>query len=199
MLRRIGIGGMGVTLGIAYWPAEAAIHAWLFSEGSFFDNLIHADANELWMRTLISLGFVCFGLYAQHAMNQHRQMYMRLRKQDERLKRIIDTAHDAYISIDETGVITGWNIQAEKIFGWQRPAVMGQPLEKVIIPERLREAHRRGMKRYMETNIGPWLYKPVRTTALHKDGHEFPVELVIVPLRSEGGQEFFAFLRKVNS
>jgi len=199
MLRRIGVGGLGVLLGVSYWPAEAAIHTWLFSRGSFVENLLHLDANEMWMRLIISLGFIAFGLYAQHTINQQQQMHARLKKQDERLKRIIDTAHDAYVSIDGAGAITGWNIRAEKMFGWQKPAVMGRLLEETIIPERLRQGYHRGMKRYMETSIGPWLYKPVKTTGLHKDGHEFSVELVVIPLRSEKGQEFFAFLREINS
>ncbi|MDQ7011999.1 MAG: PAS domain-containing protein, partial [Mariprofundaceae bacterium] len=123
MLRRIGVGGLGVLLGVSYWPAEAAIHTWLFSKGGFVENLLHLDANEIWMRLIISLGFIAFGLYAQQTINQQQRMHEKMRKQDERLKRIIDTAHEAYISIDETGVITGWNIRAEKTFGWQQPAV----------------------------------------------------------------------------
>ena len=51
------------------------------------------------------------------------------------------------------GIITGWNSQAEKLFGWPRAEALGRELAELIIPERLREQHRSGMRRYVETGV----------------------------------------------
>jgi len=40
------------------------------------------------------------------------------------------------------------------------------------------------------------LYKPVRTRALHQDGFEFSIEMVVTPIKSDGSEEFFAFIRE---
>jgi GAF domain-containing protein len=67
-----------------------------------------------------------------------------LASSDERLRRILDTANESFISMDADGRITEWNQCAESTFGWLRHEVLGRPLDEVLIPERHREAHRQG-------------------------------------------------------
>ncbi len=198
MLKRLDLGHLGILVGLLYWPTEALIHSWVFGNGSFIDNLVGSDANEIWMRTLISVMFIGFGLHARHTVAHQQQLQERLRKKGERLQQIIDSSYDAYVSIDQDGVITGWNHSAEALFGWSLHRIIGQPLD-VIIPDSLRREHHQGMALYQQQSIGPWLYKPVRTRALHRDGFEFPVEMVVTPIKADGKQEFFAFIREQSS
>ncbi len=195
MLKQLGPARLGILVAVLYWPAEALIHDFIFGHGHFLDNLLSSDPNELWMRTLISAMFIGLGVYAQRAVLHQQQLQMQLRKKSKRLQQIIDCTYDAYVSIDENGVITGWNRSAEVLFGWPRQRIVGQNVE-TIIPERMRAEHRRGMQRYKLESIGPRLYKPMRTDALHRDGFEFPVEMVLTPIKSDGVQEFFAFIRE---
>ena len=51
-----------------------------------------------------------------------------IKESKEQLRTIIETAHDAFVSIDERGVITGWNTQAESTFGWSRGEAIGRPI-----------------------------------------------------------------------
>lgn len=51
------------------------------------------------------------------------------------------------------------------------------------------------MKNYLKSSSGPWLYRTVTTTARHKNGNEFDVEMAIIPLSSGDEQEFYAFVR----
>lgn len=193
-MQRIGMFGIGVVVAVVYWPAEAFVHAFLFSEGSFFTNLLTPDANELWMRLVISALFIGFGWYAERGMRRQAQLRERLGKKRQRLQEVIDRCYDAYISMDTNGVVTEWNRSAETMFGWPRQQILGKTLE-TIIPVSMREAHRKGMRQYLERNVGSWLYKPVRTQALHRDGSEFPIEMVVTPLNIDGKLEFFAFAR----
>jgi len=194
-MQRTGMIRVGILLAIVYWPIEAFVHAILFSEGSFVGNLIYPDAHELWMRMLISVIFIAFGWYAQRGLDRQHLLQHQLYKKRERLQEMIDRCYDAYVSMDSEGKVTGWNRSAEEMFGWPRQNIIGQRME-LLMPESMRAAHRKGMQVYQEQNIGSWLYKPMRTTGLHRDGSEFPVDMVVTPLNSDGEVEFFAFIRK---
>jgi len=195
MIKKMGLAWFGVVVGMLYWPAEALIHDFVFGNGNFIDNLFSPDVDEIWMRSLISITFMVFGWYAQRAVVDHQQMQLRIQTKSKRLQQIIDSSYDAYVSMDNDGVITGWNHSAEVLFGWPLQRILGQQVT-MIIPEHLRQAHVKGMAQYQQKNIGPFLYKPVLTQGLHRDGFEFPVEIVITPIKSEGVQEFFAFIRE---
>ena len=94
-------------------------------------------------------------------------------------------------------MVTGWNPQAEHIFGWRADEVIGQSLTTTIIPPRYREGHERGLRRYAETGTGPVLNKRIEITALDRTGREFPVELAITPMHLDGQTIFSAFLRDI--
>jgi len=195
MLQRVGFSGLGILVAVLFWPAEALLHAFIFGDESFFENLFSGDADELWMRVLISATLIGFGFYAQRAFGRQQALQGQLEKKGERLQAIIDHTYDAYVSADVDGNIIEWNRSAEILFGWPRQKIIGEPLA-TIVPERLREDHHRGMQHYRNSQIGSWLYKPVRTQALHRDGFEFSIEMVVTPLTTEGSMEFFAFIRE---
>jgi signal transduction histidine kinase/DNA-binding NarL/FixJ family response regulator len=69
-----------------------------------------------------------------------------------------------------------------------------------IIPETFREAHDRGMARFLSTGEAPVVNKRLELTALHRDGREFPIEITITsPLRQGSGYFFGAFLRDISA
>lgn len=129
---------------------------------------------------------------AQAALARHA-----LEANEARIRKIVDIALDAVITIDERGLVTGWNPQAEHIFGWRIDEVIGQSLTTTIIPPRYREGHERGLRHYAETGTGPVLNKRIEITALDRTGREFPVELAITPMHLDGQTIFSAFLRDI--
>ncbi|MGB3397757.1 MAG: PAS domain S-box protein [Nitrospira sp.] len=116
-----------------------------------------------------------------------------LRKSEGRTRLIIDTALSAVISMDEKGAIIGWNSQAEQVFGWTREEAIGRLMTETIIPVEHREGHDRGRERFLKTGQGRVMNRRIETTALHRDGTEFPVELAMTPLRIENAYTFTAF------
>ncbi len=115
-----------------------------------------------------------------------------------RYREIVESAFDAFIGIDSNGVIMDWNAQAEATFGWFRGEAIGQALSRLIIPERYREAHEKGLRRYFATGEGPVLNKRIEINGLHRTGHELPVELMISPIRWGETCMFAAFVRDVS-
>ncbi|HKW85946.1 MAG TPA: PAS domain S-box protein, partial [Nitrospiraceae bacterium] len=134
---------------------------------------------------------------AQQESARARAAEATMRHSEERTRSIVQTALDAVISMDAAGVITEWNPQAERTFGWLRQEAIGQSLSAMIVPLEYREAHERGLKQFLITGEGPVLNKRIEITAIHRDGHEFPVELSISPVRLGETYTFSAFVRDI--
>jgi len=134
-----------------------------------------------------------------HDVTEQKQMEEALRREQKQTRQIIDTARDAFVGMDEEGNITDWNPRAEEMLGWNRDEVMGKKVAETFIPEEFREAHTKGMERYLATGEGPILNQPIEITALHHDGHAFPVELSIVSAHSEDSVSFNAFIRDTSA
>lgn len=120
-----------------------------------------------------------------------------VRASEELFRTVIEFAHDAFVSMDESGVVTGWNAAAESMFGWPQSEVMGRKLSETIIPPVYREAHTEGFERFLATGHGPILNQTIELTALHRDGHEFSVELAVWPVLESDGYRFFSFIRDI--
>jgi diguanylate cyclase (GGDEF)-like protein/PAS domain S-box-containing protein len=120
-----------------------------------------------------------------------------LGKAEARLRATIDNAMDAVVQMDAEGTVTGWNAQAEVVFGYTREEVLGKLLHNLIIPPQYREQHFRGMQHYLTTGEGPVLNSRIEITALDRIGNEFPVELSVAAIKVEGRYEFSAFIRDI--
>jgi PAS domain S-box-containing protein len=114
-----------------------------------------------------------------------------------RIHAILEATHEAFIGIDGRSVVTDWNHQAEFTFGWSREEAVGRTVPELIIPERSRERHYVGIKHFLETGFGPVLNQRLELIALHRDGHEFPVEVTVSAVRAGGDYFFYAFLHDI--
>jgi PAS domain S-box-containing protein len=111
---------------------------------------------------------------------------------------ILDVAQSAFISMDAEGRIVYWNIRAEEMFGLTRAQAVGRVLADTVIPERLRDAHWEGLRRFRETGEGPVLDRRIELSALRSDGSEFPVEITISSLADQGTWSFHAFVEDIS-
>ena len=118
-----------------------------------------------------------------------------LRESEQLARGIVDTALDAFVQIDESGIVSDWNSQAEKIFGWSRSEALGGNLSELIIPEMHRAAHKAGLEHFLRTGEGPILGRRIEIDARRRDGKDIKVELSITALRRRDGVLFNGFLR----
>jgi PAS domain S-box-containing protein len=133
-----------------------------------------------------------------HDITDRKRAEEALRASEEHFRQIVNTAHDAFVAMDTAGVVTAWNPKAEETFGWTELEAVGQSMALLIIPPRYREAHFRGLERFLETGRGALFDKRFEMPALHRDGHEFPIELTITPLRINGAYVFNAFMHDIS-
>jgi len=114
------------------------------------------------------------------------------------LDAVLNTALDAVVVMTLNGMIAGWNDVAERTFGWAFAEADGKRMSEMIIPERYREAHERGLAHFAATGEGPVLNRRIEIDALHREGHEIPVELSITRTSQFGAPVFLGFLRDIS-
>jgi PAS domain S-box-containing protein len=129
---------------------------------------------------------------ALHAAEQNRS------ESEARLKRMVESAHDAVIAIDADGLVTDWNNRASIMFGWPREAAIGRSLSTLIIPEDYRARHEAGLSRVAASDSSV-LDRVVEVPAMRRDGSQFPVELSISSFHAGGRIAFAAFVRDISA
>ena len=135
------------------------------------------------------------GLVVARDITESKRAEAALRESEALTRGVLDAALDAYIRMDEKGRITEWNRMAEAVFGWSRAEVLGRTVADTVIPPDRREAHRRGLARFLETGEAALLNRRLELQALHRSGREFPVELTVLALDTDRGRVFSAFAR----
>jgi PAS domain S-box-containing protein len=121
-----------------------------------------------------------------------------LRTSEQHFREILNTTHEAFVSMDESGRITAWNPEAETTFGWSEQEALGRNLAETIIPVRHRGKHSRGLQQFLQSGHAAMLNRRVEMEALHRDGHEFPVEMTITAVRVGGQYAFNSFLHDIS-
>jgi diguanylate cyclase (GGDEF)-like protein/PAS domain S-box-containing protein len=119
-----------------------------------------------------------------------------LHNSEGRFRSVVETANDAIISADSRGKIVFWNNAAETLFGYSADEAVGKPLA-LIMPERSRGAHRKGLKRVVSTGESNIIGKTVEMTGLRKGGSEFPIELSLANWKTKEGIFFTGIVRDI--
>ena len=147
-------------------------------------------SSELGRAALDSIMTGALGIAGVHLMR-------RMREREELSSSILNSAHEAFISMDEDGNIVEWSSQAERDFGWSREEAIGRPLAEKILPAEDREHYEPGLQRMLEGDhraIG----RRIEVTASHRNGIRFPVELSFSTLQTSNGLRFNAFVHDIS-
>ena len=99
---------------------------------------------------------------------------------------MVESAPNAIVMIAATGVIEMINAQAERMFGYSRNELLGQPIE-MLVPERYRRNHPHLRTSFFERPVSRWLGAGRDLYGLRKDGGEIPVEIGLNPIETDQG------------
>jgi two-component system cell cycle sensor histidine kinase/response regulator CckA len=118
------------------------------------------------------------------------------KRTEERLRRLLDSAPDAMVITGGDGRIILVNAQTEKLFGYAREELIGQPVE-VLVPERFWNRHRHDRAGYMKAPKTRAIDEKTGLYGLRKDGTEFPAEISLSPNQTPEGTIVSSTIRDI--
>jgi PAS domain S-box-containing protein len=130
-------------------------------------------------------------------LTERKRAEAALRESEARKTAVMEAALDAILLLDHEGKIIDFNPAAQKTFGYAGAEVLGRPLGEMLIPSSERERHQDGFRHYLETAQGSVVSERVEVTAMRKDGTEFPAEVAVVRIRSQGPAIFTGYIRDI--
>ncbi len=110
---------------------------------------------------------------------------------------LLDLVPDAILGIGREGLIVLANAQVQSLFGYTREQLLGEPIE-LLVPERLRDAHRSHRAGYFEDPRTRPMGAGLELFALRVDGSEFPAEISLSSIDTEGGTLAIAAIRDIS-
>ncbi|MFN7663330.1 MAG: PAS domain S-box protein [Inhella sp.] len=152
------------------------------------------------------LRFACIylllcGLVTTFALAEEQAGLALVRQSDDvrQFEQLLDASLDAIFTLDAEGRVSAWNDSAERILGWTADEMLGQKLSERIIPLRFREAHEARMKSVLASGQSRGSDRVLEMSVVHRDGHEFPVELSLWHVDTPRGPLFGALLRDIGA
>jgi len=131
------------------------------------------------------------------------EIALRMANQDllltvDRMHSVLDATQDAFVSTDRNGLVTAWNVAAERLFGRPARQALGMPIADLIIPDGRRADHEAGLARIRAGQAPRMIGKRLQLTALDGTGREFPVEMTLQVVHEHGEPTFHAFLHDIS-
>jgi PAS domain S-box-containing protein len=117
-----------------------------------------------------------------------KQAELKLKKAEQRFRRLIESAPDAMVIVNGEGTIQLINMQTEKLFGYQKEELEGQKVEK-LIPDKFLATHVHHREKFTENPKSRYMGEGRELMGKRKDGSEFNIEIALSPIEGEPGDE----------
>ena len=150
------------------------------------------DDGDVQMLQLMASAIVA-ALAKKSALDARNEAEARLRTSEERMRALLEHAHDAVISIDEHGRVSQWNRAAERLFGWSPIETIGQAVADLIVPHSMRGEVASLVSRYATAERLEDAHQRVTLLAIDRAGRQLSVEVSLTATRVAGRWELTAF------
>lgn len=162
---------------------------------------LKADGSELFVEVMLTpvvLKGKQFLYTIWRDISGRKQAEQALRESEEHFRAVSQSANEAIITSNSSGLILSWNNGAEKIFGYSEQEILGKELTS-IIPEDLIIRHQEGLKRLADGGERHVIGRSVEMKGRHKNGQIFPLELSLAEWEASSGKFFTGIIRDVTA
>jgi PAS domain S-box-containing protein len=168
---------------------EALVHAALVAV-SYAVVLAIQETDMVVVRWLLAVGTpLVAGILISRLLGGLQHHALELRGSEERTRLVLDTAPDAFITLDRDGHITTWNAAAERMFGWTKEEAVGKTMRELIMPPEHTDRHESRRQALIDSS-DPLATETYEVELVRRDGRRFPGEATVS--RVEAGGDVFA-------
>ena len=162
---------------------------------------LHQDGHEILTSAVIlghklQNGELAYVSTISRDIAESRGLEQALRESEERFRNVTELAIEAIILANQNGNIISWNKGAQTIFGYTEDEVLDREIS-FLMPERYRDAHRKGLQRVTSTGKSSLLGKTLELVGKRKDGTEFPMELSLTSWTTSQERVYNAIIRDI--
>jgi two-component system sensor histidine kinase/response regulator len=146
--------------------------------------------------TLITLVILGFAFLTSMVERRFASQAIALQSSEQRFRLIVETALDAFLQIDPQGILTDWNVHAERLFGWSRAEAIGKHIDELILLDR---GHGPMIPQDYFTRQPTSVQQRIEITARHRSGREFAAEMALSTIRVDHQDLIAAFIHDVTA
>ncbi|MDF3031939.1 MAG: domain S-box protein, partial [Moraxellaceae bacterium] len=162
--------------------------------------LISSFVRDITARKAVEADLQAAKQHAEAALAETQAANARLRREEARAHLKLETATDAYVETDSQGLITEWNLAAERIFGWSRDEALGLSILDTIVPPASRDNHVERLRQFSGDGGQTRLVKhTLELSAVRRNGEEFPAEISLTANRFEDEWIISSFIRDITA
>ncbi len=178
-------------------------HQWTlaFEAGSIFGDAVDPRTSLEYLAAGFAISLLTFLFIktqestTERALSLAEKMTAALRESESRFRTLFSNAPDGIIIVDQSGMINAVNPIAESLFGYSPGEMAGMDVEE-LIPSRFTD-HAAYRAEYMRSGVTRPMGRGLELLARRKDGGEFPVEILLSSLETEGDRQGVATIRDI--
>jgi len=172
-----------------FFPMREALAQMVFLAFAYAVVLAIQEADMVVVDWLLAVGTPAVaGILITRLLGGIQHHARELRESDERTRLVLDTAPDAFITLDRHGCITTWNAAAERMFGWTKEEAVGRTMRELILPPEYAERHDTRRLELLDS-LGQLATETYEVELIRRDGRRFPGEATVSKVES-GGEVF---------
>jgi PAS domain S-box-containing protein len=138
------------------------------------------------VRWLLAIGTpLVAGLLISRLLGLLSDRAQQLERSEVRTRMVLDTAPDAFVTLDRDGVIMGWNAAAERLFGWSAAEAVGKTMRELVLPPEFADRHDE-RRNALIASESPLATQHFEVEFQRRDGGRFPGEATVSKVDIEG-------------
>jgi PAS domain S-box-containing protein len=169
-----------------FFPLREAVAHMVVVAVAYAVTLAVQETDMVVVRWVLAVGTpVVAGLLISRLLGRLQAQAQELGESEQRTRLVLDTAPDAFITLDRHGHILTWNAAAERLFGWTKEEAIGKTMRELVVPPEFRERHDARRNALVESDAEIAMER-FEVEFVRRDGQRFPGEATVSKVEARG-------------